>query len=320
MRSILQMTRNNIRISRRVVLGAAIAASLFGGPAMAQGEKKLQIVASFSILADLARQVGGDRVSVTSLVGPNADAHVYRATPQDAKTVKEADLLIVNGLGFDGFVPRLVKSSGSKARLVTASAGLKPLEKPKDDHHHGHSHGHDHGKVDPHAWQSIEAVKLYVANIRDALIAADKSGEAAFRANADRYLAELEKTRGEIVTILGTLPKDNRLAIMNHDAFRYFTRDFGLRIEGVHGLSTAAEPSAQDVARIIRLAKARKAKAVFLENVADPRVAAQLARETGAKLGGTLYSDALTDERGPAPTYLAMMLHNARTLAEALRD
>lgn len=318
----LDMKRNNIQISRRLALGLVAAGVIMPGYAIAQAKKPMQVVTSFSILGDLVKQVGGERVTVTSLVGPNGDAHVYRATPQDAKTVKEADLLVVNGLGFDGFMPRLVKSSGSKARVVTASTGLKPLEKPKaggHDHGHGHSHGHDHGKHDPHAWQSIEAVKLYVANIRDGLIASDKEGEAVFRANAEKYFGELDKTKAEIAALLGPIAKD-RLILTNHDAFGYFAREFGLKMEGARGLSTEAEPSAQDIARIVRLARERKAKAVFLENVADPRIAEQLAKETGARLGGTLYSDALTDEKGPAPTYLALMRHNAKTLVDALKD
>lgn len=319
------MKQNNIHISRRLALGLMLAGAMMPGLALAQAQKPVQVVASFSILADLAKQVGGDRANVVSLVGPNADTHVYRATPQDAKIVKGADLLIVNGLGFDRFMPRLVKSSGSKARVVTASNGLNPLEKPESgghDHGHGHAHGHahDHGKHDPHAWQSIDAVKIYVGNIRDGLIAADKEGEAVFRANAEKYLAELDKAKTEIAGLLASIPKDNRLGIVNHDSFRYFTRDFGIRIEGARGLSTEAEPSAQDIARIVRAARERKAKAVFLENVADPRIAEQLAKETGARLGGTLYSDALTDEKGPAPTYLALIRHNAKTIAEALRD
>lgn len=315
-----KLKQNNILLSRRVVLGGMAIAALIASQAHAQTPaKRLAVVASFSILGDLVGQVGGDRVEVKNLVGLNADAHVYRATPQDAKLVKEADALVVNGLGFDGFVPRLIRSSGSKARVITVTTGLTPLEKLKSGGH-DHGHAHDHGKHDPHAWQSIEAAKTFVANIRDGLIAADKSGEAIYRANAERYLGELDKAKTEIAAMLATIPKDNRLAIANHDAFRYFTRDFGIRIEGARGLSTETEPSAKDIARIVRIAKERKAKAVFLENIADPRIAAQLAQETGAKLGGVLYSDALTDEKGPAPTYLAMMRHNARMLVEALKD
>lgn len=283
----------------------------------AQGSSRpLRVVASFSILSDLVRQVGGERVAVQSLVGPDSDAHVYRATPQDAKRMLEADLIVVHGLGFDGFVPRLIRSSGAKAPVITVTKGFVPIEMPKSQH----NDGHDHGRHDPHAWQSIEATKIFVSNLRDGLIAADPAGEAFYRARSERYLAELAGLKAEIEALLAAIPRDNRLAIAHHDSFRYFSREFGIRIEGVRGLSTEAEPSARDIARIIRIAKERKAKAVFLENIADPRIAAQLARETGARLGGVLYADALTGEDGAAPTYAAMMRHNARTLKEALQD
>jgi zinc/manganese transport system substrate-binding protein len=316
--------RNTIT-SRRWVLGLAAALTLVPSLGFAQAPaKKPRVVASFSILGDMAKQVAGDLAEISTIVGPNADSHVYRATPQDAKTIRDADLVIVNGLGFDGFMPRLIKSSGTKARVVTATAGLQPLEKPKSGghDHHGHSHGHshDHGKQDPHAWQSLEAAKTYVANIRDGLMAVDAANAAAYRARAEAYLADIEKAKTEIVALLAPINRDNRLAITGHDSFRYLARDVNIRIEGAHGLSTETEPSAKDVARIIRIAKEKKARAVFLENVADPRIAERLAKETGAKLGGTLYSDALTDEKGAAPTYLALMRHNARVLAEALRD
>lgn len=314
------MLRNNILFSRRALLGGFGMAALASQSARAQAPAKpLAVLASFSILADLAKQVGGERVQVTSLVGPNGDAHVYRPTPADAKRVKDANIIVQNGLGFDAFMTRLIKSSGSKALNIVATTGLKAIEKPKAGGD-GHDHGHDHGKLDPHAWQSIEAVKRYVANIRDGLILADGAGAEIYRANAARYLTELDSAKAEITALLAPIPRDNRLAIANHDAFRYFTQDFGIRIEGTRGLSTEAEPSAKDIARIVRIARERKAKAVFLENIADPRIASQLSKETGAKLGGVLFSDALTDEKGLAPTYLAMMRHNARMLAEALKD
>lgn len=316
----------NVITSKRTFLaglGASLVVPALPGGAFAQSAGKLRIVASFSILADMARQVAGDLATVTSIVGPNADSHVYRATPQDAKTIKDADIVVVNGLGFDGFMPRLIRSSGTKARVITATAGLKPLEKPKSaghDHGHSHGHSHDHGKQDPHAWQSLESAKLYVANIRDGLVAADAANAAAYRTRAEAYLAEIAKAQTEIAAMLAPIARENRLGITGHDAFRYLSRDTGIRIEGAHGLSTDTEPSAQDIARIIRIAREKKARAVFLENVSDPRIAERLAKETGARLGGTLFSDALTDEKGAAPTYLAMMRHNAKVLFEALKD
>lgn len=320
------LVRNDIT-SRRHAL--ALLAGLLATPAVVlvapdlaaqTAPKQLKVVASFSILADLARVVGGERVSVDMLVGPNADAHVYRPAPQDAAKLKEADLVIVNGLGFDGFMPRLIRSSGSKARIVTATAGLKPLEKRKGGDSHGHSHGHDHARVDPHAWQSIEAVKLFVGNLRDGLVAADGAGEASYRANAERYLAELTALKVELEGIFAGIPPERRVVLTNHDAFGYFAREFSFRFEAVQGISTEAAPSAQDVARVIRAAKEKKAGAVFVENMSDPRIAERLAKETGAKLGGTLYSDALSDAKGPASTYITMMRHNAQALAGALRQ
>lgn len=287
------------------------------GLALAQNNTaKLNVVASFTILADFAKVVAGDRAAVKPLVGPDSDAHVYRATPADARLVKEAQLVIVNGLGFEGFMTRLVKSSGTKAAIVTATTGVKAM---KADDDHGHGHSHDHGKLDPHAWQSIEAAKIYVANIRDGLIKIDPAGKASYTANAATYIAELDKLKGEIHAALAAVPKEKRVAITSHDALAYFGREFEFTLEAVQGVSTEGEPSAKDVARIIRLAREHKARAVFVENMTNPRIAEQIARETGAKVGGKLFSDALSDEKGEAPTYIAMMRHNAKMLIDAIK-
>lgn len=317
MRIVLSKSCNAIT-SRRVALGL-LGCMLLPCAALAQVQTtRLNIVASFSVLADITRQVVGERGVVTSLVGPNGDAHVYRATPADAKTLKGADLVVVNGLGFEGFMPRLIKSSGTKAAIITATKGLKPLEKPKGGHHHGHAHGHDN--VDPHAWQSIEAAKLFVGNIRDGLVSRDPAGAEVYKANATAYLATLDALKAELDKVIGAIPAEKRIIVTSHDAFGYFGRDFGFRMEAVQGISTESEPSAKDVARVIRLVKEKKARAVFIENMTDPRIGEQLAKETGAKLGGTLYSDALTDEKGAAPTYVAMMRHNVKLLTDALKD
>ncbi len=293
-------------------------------PAPSPAPGKPLVVATFSILGDFARQVAGDRAEIRTLIGPNSDTHVYRASPADAKLLKDANLIILNGLGLEGFMPRLIKSSGTRARVVTLTTGLTPLEKEKTpkahDHAHDHGHSHDSGKADPHAWQSIEAVRLYVTNLRDGLSAVDAAGAAIYKANAEAYLAALSALKAELETAFRVIPGDRRLMITNHDAFRYFGQEFGFRIESVQGLSTESEPSAKDIARIIRIARERKARAVFLENMSDPRVGSQLAKETGAKLGGKLFSDALSDDNGPAPTYIAMMRHNAKMIIEALKE
>jgi len=311
----------NVILSKRAFILAASAGLLtMSMPACAQAPAgKLKVVASFSILADITRQIAGERADVTSLVGANSDAHVYRATPQDAKTLKEADLIVVNGLGFEGFMPRLIKSSGSKAPIITATTGIKTLEKKKAGGH-DHGHGHDHGKVDPHAWQSVEAVKVFTSNIEKGLIARDSANAAVYRANADTYRAKLDGLKVEIENLISAIPSEKRIIVTNHDAFGYFAREFGIRFESVQGISTEGEPSAKDIARVITIAKDKKARAVFVENMADPRIGAQLAKETGAKLGGALFSDALSDEKGPAPSYIALMKHNARALTEALKD
>lgn len=307
--------RNVITFFGQTLMGLALAA-MTGLTAQAQPApaKPIEVVTSFSILADLTRQVAKERAVVTSLVAPNADAHVYQATPADARKVKEAGLIVMNGLGFETFMPRLIKSAGTKAPVVTATNGIKPLKAASD-----HGHGHSHAGNDPHAWQSIEAVKTYIGNIRDGLIKADPAGEAIYRRNAEAYLAELTTLKADLEKTFSALPKERRLAITSHDALAYFAREFGFTFEAVQGVSTDSEPSARDVARIIRLTREKKARAIFVENMSSPRIAEQIARETGARIGGTLFSDALSDEKGPAPTYIGMMRHNAKTIFEALK-
>lgn len=310
--------KSNAITSRRVFCGVILAATL--GAAQAQPANpgsKMRVVASFSILADFAKNVAGDRAEITSLVEANADAHVYSPKPEDAKLLANAQIILVNGLGFEGFMPRLIKSSASKALVITATTGLKPLEAEGGGHSHGHNHGHS--KADPHAWQSVEATKTYIANIRDGLIKVDPAGEAVYQANATRYLAELATLQQEIKTAIAALPQGNRTIITSHDAFHYYESEFGIAMESVQGVSTESAPSAKDMARIIRVVKEKKARAVFIENMSDPRMAERLAKETGAKLGGTLFSDALSDEKGPASTYMKMMRHNLSELVAALR-
>ena len=302
---------------------AALTALMFAAPVAAQEKgpdkpaEKVKVLATFSILGDLVKNVGGDRVEVSTLVGPNADSHVYSPAPADARKVADANLVVANGLGFEGWIDRLVKSSGSKAPLVVASKGIKPL-KAAGQHNHGHSHGHSHGAIDPHAWQAVPNVKVYVGNIRDALVAADPAGKSDYEANATAYLASLDALDKEVRETVARMPKDARRVITNHDAFGYFAAAYGLQFIGSHGVSTDAQPSAKDVARIIGQVRKDKIKAVFLENVSDGRLLKQIAHETGATIGGTLYSDALTGPDGPAPTYIDLIRHNIRTLNAAL--
>ena len=298
---------------RIIAIGASLAALMVAAPAAAQDNApaKLKVLATFSILGDLVRNVGGDRVEVATLVGPDGDAHVYAPAPADAKKVADAKVLVTNGLGYEGWMSRLLKAAGSKAPVVVASKGIKE-RKARD------SHGHGHGEADPHAWQSVANVKVYVANIRDALIAADPDGKAAYEANAAAYLAKLDALDREVKAAVAAIPAERRKIITSHDAFGYFEQAYGVAFIAPQGVSTEAEPSARDIARIVTQVKKQKIPAVFLENITDPRLMERIAKETGARVGGKLYSDALTDEKGDAPSYIELMRHNLKTLGAAL--
>ena len=306
--------KEDAMLTRRQALAATALAALFVAPG-ARAQDRLNVIATFSILGDFVKNVGGDRVEVATLVGPNGNAHVYAPSPGDAKKVADAKLVFVNGLGFEGWLERLVKASGTKAPIVVATKGIKPLERADE---HGHDHDHDHGRADPHAWQSVANAKIYVANIRDALIAADPAGKDAYLANAAAYLAKLDALERDVREVIAKIPADRRRVITSHSAFGYFQDAYGVNFTAPQGVSTEAEASAKDVAAIIAQIRKQKVAAVFLENVTDPRLVEQVARETGAKVGGTLYSDALTDDKGDATTYVDLMRHNLRQLASAL--
>jgi zinc/manganese transport system substrate-binding protein len=300
-------------MKQRVLMSIVLAMGVvFGSAAGAEAAGKVKAVASFSILGDMVREVGGDRVEVTTLVGPNGDAHVYEPTPADAKNLAAASILFVNGLGFEGWMDRLETSSGFKGKTVVASTGVAPRHMMEDEG------GKAEEITDPHAWQSLANGKLYVANIRDGLIAVDPDGKAAYEANAAAYLDAIAKEETAVNDALGSLPPERRKIITTHDAFGYFGAAYGLEVIAPEGVSTESEASAKDVAKIIRQIKAEKVPAVFIENVTDHRLLDQIARETGAKIGGTLYTDALSPPDGPAATYLDMFRHNVGALTAAL--
>lgn len=287
-----------------------IAALTLAGLSLAQAQtsSRLPVVATFSILADFARNVGGERIEVGALVGPNGDAHVYQPSPTDAKRLSAARLILVNGLGLEGWIDRLIKASGAEAPVIVATNGITP-RKMAEEGHIGQ---------DPHAWQSIANAKIYIANIRDGLIRVDPDGADAYRANAEAYLAKLNALEAEVAAAIATIPPDRRQIITTHDALGYFGAAYGFRFIAPEGVSTEAEPSARDIAKIIRQIKAERIPAVFLENIADPRAGHRIAAESGAKIGGTLFSDALSPPDGPAPTYIDMMRNNVRELTKAL--
>jgi zinc/manganese transport system substrate-binding protein len=295
-------------IPQRIIAVALLLGAL--APNAGAAEQKLRVVASFSVLADLVRNVGGDRIELTSLVGPDGDAHVYSPAPADAKTVASANLVIINGLGFEGWLPRLVESTGNRATVVEATKGIAPR----------HGEGANVDKLDPHAWQSVANVKIYVTNIRDALVDADAAGAGIYSANASGYLRQLDALDREIRSGVAAIPLARRQVVTTHDAFGYFADAYGISFVAPQGISTDTEPTAKDIAAIILLVRAAHVPAVFLEKLGDPRLIGRIAAETGAKLGGTLFSDSLTGPHGEAPTYIQMMNHNIRELTRVLVD
>jgi zinc/manganese transport system substrate-binding protein len=269
-------------------------------------QERLNVVASFSILGDFVRNVGGERVSVTTLVGPDGDVHVYTPAPADAKKIAGAKLLVINGFGLEGWLPRLLQAAGSKAPIIIATRGIAPLKLGSD--------------ADPHAWQSVANAKTYVANIRDALVAADPADAEVFRVNAENYLGQLDALDREVRQAIARIPLARRKVISTHDAFGYFAAGYGIDFIAPLGVSTESEASARDIAGIITQIRNSGIPAVFLENISDPRLMRRISAETGARVGGTLYSDSLTDEKGDAPTYIDMVRHNIKALTSALAD
>ena len=323
---------------------AAVLALSLAAPAIAQSGKPIPVVATFSILGDMAKRIGGEHVAVTTLVGPDGDTHVYQPTPADARAVSEAKVLVVNGLQFEGWLDRLVDASDFRGIRAVATDGIEPIalddmhaegddhddrdhdkHAERDDHddhdkhaESGHHDDHDHGAFDPHGWQSLRNAAVYAGNIAAALAKADPGNAGAFHRNREAYVAEIEALDSEIRKIVARLPAASRTVVTSHDAFQYFGRDYGLTFVAPQGLSTESEASAKDVARLIRQIRDGGIRAVFIENIGDPRLLKRIADETGAAIGGTLYPGALSGPDGPAPTYLDMMRHNAMTLARAL--
>lgn len=311
-------------MTRPFRLAAALIVITLSGLLPAAAEP-LKVVASFSIIGDFAAKVGGDRVSITTLVGPDGDAHVYEPKPADAVAMAGADVVLVNGLHFEGFLHRLIEASATKASIVELTRGLTPLavgreEQGHEDHgdHAAEAHDHDHGDFDPHAFQSVANAIVYVRNVADAFCAADAAGCDSYRANAAAYTAELEALDGAIRADVAAIPADKRIVITSHDAFGYFEQAYGIDFLAPEGVSTEAEASAADVAALIRQVRHDKASAIFVENITNQRLIEQIASETGLKVGGTLFSDALSAPDGPAATYVEMMRHNVSTIRGAI--
>ena len=298
---------------RHVIALTAAAAAVTAGLVPGRGQNRVQdrprAVATFSILGDFARNVGGEQVELATLVGPNGDVHVFAPTPGDVKTIAAADIVFVNGLGLEGWIDRLIAASATRGLVVVASWGITPRSGTR---------AQDRGASDPHAWQSVANAKLYVGNIRDGLIAIDAAEKKIFEANANTYLAKLDALDGEIRAAIEAIPSARRKVITAHSAFGYFGDAYGIEFIAPEGLSTEAEPSARDIAKLIEQIRRENVPALFLENVADSRLLQRIGAETGVRIGGRLYSDALSPPDGPAASYIEMMRSNLRELTRAL--
>ncbi len=307
-----------LRLFATILLGLTLSTA-----AMAQPQK-LRVIASFSILGDIVAQVGGDQVEVTTLVPAMGDAHVFQPTPSHARAVAGADVLVVNGLNFEPWLDRLVTASGFKGRHVVAAEGITPREMGGQGHaHHNHGPGgddhDDHGVADPHVWHDLQRMQTYIANIAQGLAAVDPVHAEGYRMRGAAYAAELKALDAWAATEIGKLPRAHRKVITQHDAFGYLAARYKIDFMAAQGVTTKAEASAEAVGRLSRQIKREKVQALFFENIANPRLIEQIAREAQVKVGGRLYSDALSPPGGEADSFVKMYRLNITRLIEAMK-
>jgi len=311
---------------------------LLGGMSVGVSAKEqtdqLRVVTTFSILADWVQEVGGDRVEVYSLVGMDEDAHVFHASPRDIQQVARADLLVWNGLGFEGWLDRVVSASSFKGQTLVASEGVDVIhlddirtagsvyatpdhDAEHESHNHArHDHRHNHQNIDPHVWHSLQAAEVCVRNIEARLIALDPAHRDEYQQRAENYIARLRALQTHIADTLASVPPSRRHIVVPHNAFAYLGREFDLEIFSLQGVTTSAEASASDMAKVIDIVRKHSIKAIFSENISNTRLIERVQQETGLRLGGDLISGALS--KAKAPTYLDMMEHNLKLIVQTL--
>jgi len=332
-------------LSRRLLLGASLAA--LAAPALARGAAAaadpprpgssaqrlpepgrrgsgVPVCATFSILADMVRQIGGEGVDVHAIVAPGTDAHSFQPRPGTQRWIATTHLVVRNGLGFEGWIERLIRTVGYRGRIVTATDGITPLRiRAGRSHSHGHGVARKHdgpaarNEPDPHAWQDLGLARHYVRNILAGLVEAAPAGEAQWRAGAERFLAEIAATDAWVREQVARVPAEKRRVITSHDAFAYFGAAYGVEFLAPQGVSTEGGVSAAGVARLIRQIREQRIKAVFIEDIADRRIMERIAHETGVELGGMLCSDSLAPEGLPS-TYLGMFRYNVPKLVAGM--
>lgn len=269
----------------------------------------VQAVASFSVLADIVKNVGGEHVVVKSLVGPNGDPHSFEPTPKDSRSLAKANLVFVSGLGLEGWMDRLIAGSGYKGKTIVASEGIN-TRKMEDD-----------GEVitDPHAWNSMQNGTVYATNVMNALIAADPEDADYFRQRGHAYIAQLNQLDSWAQQAFAQVPKERRKVLTSHDAFGYFGQRYGVRFLSPVGFSTDAEASASNVAGLIDQLRKENIHLYFIENQTDPRLVKQIAAASGATSGGELYPEALTEKGGAADSYVNAFKHNVNVMIGSMK-
>ena len=320
----------NFRRAATVVLGALLVlmlAACGGGQGKASADDRVRVVATYSILGNLVENVGGEGVELTTLVGPNNDAHTFEPAPSDNAGLAEADVVFENGLGFETWLDDLYASSGSDARRVVVSEKILPLTITEEEHGHEargehveEQHGHENGEPDPHVWHDVENAVSMVESVRDALVEADPGNAEVYRANTEKYISELEDLDAEVTELTDTIPDDNRTIFTTHDTFGYFAERYGFEVDtALASVSTeTSDPSAGETAELVHEIEDSGVPAIFAENVSNPTVMENIADEAGVNLAPTLYTDALGEPGSGGGTYVEMVRHNARTISEAL--
>lgn len=299
----------------KLVCRLALAAFvLLGSQVAGAAQSRLPVVASFSILGDIVTEIGRDRISVTTLVGPDQDAHVFQPNPEHIKAVARARLVVINGLGFEGWMERVVQAARYRGAIVVAAEGITVRERAGHD-----DHGHDHGKTDPHAWQNPANVIIYARNIVAALSKADPAGAAQYQRNGEAYVRRLLDLDRWAMQQFDRIPDARRQVITSHDAFAYFGAHYRIRFLAPQGGSTDSEPSAKEVAGLIRQIRRDNIHAVFIENMSNPQLLRQISQEAGVTPGGKLFADALSPAGGPASTYLDLMRYNITQILAQLQ-
>lgn len=278
----------------------------FTANAVSADDSSIRVVTSFSILEDLLKELGGEHVSVVNLVGRNSDAHIYQPKPSDAVAIASADLVVFNGLEFEGWITRLIRNSGYKNKQLIASEEVDAIK--------------NGAEIDPHVWQSFHNIRVYIQNITSALITLRPRHADEFTQRRQQYLQHLNRLEERLRAQIAEVPADKRIVVTSHDAFGYLGREFDIRFLAPLGLSIEVEASAEDVAAIVDQIREQNVRALFVENINNPRLLQRIAAETNIAIGGRLYSDALSEVDGPADTYLNMMQHNIGSLIAAFNS